>query len=168
MELLHVHLGLAALAFHQCWQHGSISPSLTLMLQLLYMCCPAGSWQRTARGQWYLQAPLIPQLLRVVASVAATAAMLLGAAAVLLAALNLQGLVVPSHRLLYIPQLAALSLPGGPLAEGWLSQVTTMAGSSHCAQQSPWHCKVWPQSWTARRAAGCSRNCTDWDLTSHV
>lgn len=67
---------------------------------------------------------MVPQLLRVIASVAATAVMLLGGAVVLLVALNLQGLIAPSHSLLYIPRLAALSSPGGALAEGLAGQVS--------------------------------------------
>jgi hypothetical protein len=91
---------------------------------LMLLAARTGSWKRTARGQWQLQAPMLPQLLRVIASVAATAIMLLGGAVVLLAALNLQGLIAPSHSLLYIPRLAALSSPGGALAEGLANQVS--------------------------------------------
>lgn len=83
----------------------------------------AGSWFRTAKGHWQLQEGLTRQLLRLTASIAATALLLLAAAAVLLSCLNLQGLIAASHSLIYIPRVAALSLPGGPLAEGLMKQV---------------------------------------------
>jgi hypothetical protein len=65
----------------------------------------------------------MPQLLRVGASITATALLLLVAAVVLAACLNLQGLIAPTHELLYMPWLAALSSPGGVLSDGLLKLV---------------------------------------------
>jgi hypothetical protein len=87
---------------------------------------------------------MVPQLLRVIASVAATAVMLLGGAVVLLVALNLQGLIAPSHSLLDIPRVAALSSPGGALAEGLAGQVSLQSAwlslclSHSLARMAPW------------------------------
>jgi hypothetical protein len=60
-------------------------------------------------------------------SIAATTALLLLAAAMLTVCLNIQGLIAPMHGLLYMPQLAALSSPGGLLSHGLLTQVCASA-----------------------------------------
>lgn len=74
---------------------------------------------------------MVPQLLRVAASIFATVLLLLVAAGVLVACLNLQGLIAPSHSLLFMPRLAALSLPGGLLGQGLLKQASEKA-NGHC------------------------------------
>jgi hypothetical protein len=45
------------------------------------------------------------------------------AASMLVGCLNIQGLIAPMHGVLYMPQLAALSSPGGLLSCGLLAQV---------------------------------------------
>jgi hypothetical protein len=82
-----------------------------------------GVWRRDAKGHWQLQAALVPQLLRLGASITATTLLLLVAAGVLTTCLNLQGLIASTHTLLYTPWLGALSAPGGVLADGLLKQV---------------------------------------------
>lgn len=69
--------------------------------------CGAGAWKQDDRGRWQLQASPAQQLLRLAASTATTAFLLLVAAAVLAACLNFQGLIVPSHSLIFMPRLAA-------------------------------------------------------------
>jgi hypothetical protein len=75
----------------------------------------AGAWKRDARGRWQLQASPAQQLLRLATSTAVTAFLLLAAGAVLAACLNFQGLIVPSHSLVFMPKLAAL---GARAADG--------------------------------------------------
>lgn len=72
-----------------------------------FSLCGAGAWKQDARGRWQLQASSAQQLLRLVVSTAVTAFLLLVAAAVLAACLNFQGLIVPSHSLIYMSRLAA-------------------------------------------------------------
>jgi len=112
---------------------------------------PAGSWFRTARGHWQLQAGLTRQLLRLAASIAATALLLLAAAAVLLACLNLQGLIAAGHSLIYMPGVAALSLPGGPLAAGLMKQVRLHEPTSRFG--CPSLIKMMPSDWAEGSAS---------------
>lgn len=87
---------------------------------------PPGRWQYDLiTRQWQLQEAAWLRWLRLAASASATGALLLLAAAVLLSALNLQGLISPAHSWLYSRRVAALGASsGGLLSHGmWLSQV---------------------------------------------
>lgn len=74
-------------------------------------------------NQWELHEHMLLQLLRVAVSIAATAMLLAVAAGVLLACLNVQGLIHPLHSWLFWPRLAALNPEQGLLSHGWLTQV---------------------------------------------
>lgn len=60
-----------------------------------------------------LRNPEAWQLLRLATAIAATGGLLVGAAAVLLYCLNLQGYIPPHHSLVFVRGLAATSQPGG-------------------------------------------------------
>lgn len=82
----------------------------------------AAGVRREYIGNWFLNPitrevellnPVHNQILRFLASIAATLLLLLAAAVVLLVCLNVQGYIPPHHRFVFAADLAALSLPGG-------------------------------------------------------